>query len=74
MKFSTKSRYALRLMAELARYAQEEGIPLLTACMDAPQTLGSRALKSVARFSELMMNLTLTAETMNADQFEAVYN
>ena len=25
MKFSTKSRYALRLMAELARYAPEIG-------------------------------------------------
>ena len=51
-------------VAELARYAQQEGIPLLTACMDAPATLGSRAQKSVARFCELMMSLTMTAETM----------
>ena len=28
MKFSTKSRYALRLMAELARYAPGTTVPL----------------------------------------------
>ena len=50
-------------VAELARVAAQEGIPLMTVCMDVPQTLASRAQKSVAKFGELMMNLTMmTAE------------
>ncbi len=51
-------------VAELARYAQEEEMPLLTACMDIPETLSARARKSVEKFSELMMGLTMMAETM----------
>ena len=49
---------------ELANYAAEQEMPLLTACMDIPDTLNSRARKSVERFSELMMGLTMMAETM----------
>jgi len=49
---------------ELARYAAEQEMPLLTACMDVPDTLASRAHKSVEKFSELMMSLTMMAETM----------
>ncbi|MDO5378191.1 MAG: 3'-5' exonuclease [Clostridia bacterium] len=51
-------------VAELARHAQQEGVPLLTACMDMPDSLASRARKSVERFTELIMNLTMLAETM----------
>ena len=49
---------------ELARYAAEQEMPLLTACMDIPESLNSRAKKSVEKFSELMMNLTMMAESM----------
>ena len=50
-------------VAELARVAAQEGIPLMTVCMDVPQTLASRAQKSVSKFGELMLNLTMmTAE------------
>ena len=49
---------------ELARYAAEQEMPLMTACMDVPQTLGSRAQKSVEKFGELIMSLTMMAETM----------
>lgn len=51
-------------VAELARHAQQEGVPLLTACMDMPDSLASRARKSVERFTELIMNLTMLSETM----------
>ncbi|MDO5298835.1 MAG: 3'-5' exonuclease [Clostridia bacterium] len=51
-------------VTELARYAAQEGMPLLTACMDIPETIGSRGRRSVEKFSELMMSLTMMAETM----------
>jgi len=51
-------------VTELARYAQEQEMPLLTACMDIPETLSSRARKSVEKFSELMLSLTMMTETM----------
>ena len=51
-------------VAELARYAAEQEMPLLTACMDIPETINSRGRKSVEKFSELMMGLTMMAETM----------
>ena len=51
-------------VTELARYAAEQEMPLLTACMDVPDTLGSRAKKSVEKFGELMMSLTMMAESM----------
>lgn len=50
---------------ELARYAAEQEMPLLTACMDIPETIGSRGRKSVEKFSELMMGLSMMAETMS---------
>ena len=49
---------------ELARYAAEQEMPLLTACMDIPDTLNSRAKKSVEKFSDLMMSLTMMTESM----------
>ena len=49
---------------ELARYAAEQEMPLLTACMDIPDTLNSRAKKSVEKFSELMMSLTMMMDSM----------
>ena len=51
-------------VTELARYAAEQEMPLLTACMDVPDTLGNRAKKSVEKFGELMMSLTMMAESM----------
>ncbi len=51
-------------VTELARYAAEQEMPLLTACMDIPETINSRGRKSVEKFSELMMGLTMMAETM----------
>ena len=39
-------------------------MPLLTACMDMPESLNARARKSVEKFSELMMSLTMMQETM----------
>ncbi len=51
-------------VTELANHAAAEGMPLLTACMDMPPSLASRARKSVEKFSELIMNLTMTMETM----------
>ncbi|MBR4040125.1 MAG: UvrD-helicase domain-containing protein [Clostridia bacterium] len=51
-------------VTELARYAAEQEMPLLTACMDIPETIGSRGRKSVEKFSELMMGLSMMAETM----------
>ena len=49
---------------ELARYAAEQEMPLLTACMDIPETIASRGRKSVEKFSELMMGLSMMTETM----------
>ncbi|MEE0300052.1 MAG: 3'-5' exonuclease, partial [Christensenellales bacterium] len=51
-------------VAELAKHAAQEEMPLLTACMDMPASISSRARKNVEKFSELMMNLTMMAETM----------
>lgn len=48
----------------LANHAAKEGMPLLTACMDMPDTLQSRAKKSVEKFSELMMSMTMMTESM----------
>jgi len=51
-------------VTELARYAAEQEMPLLTACMDIPETISSRGRKSVEKFSELMMSLSLMTEGM----------
>lgn len=51
-------------VTELARYAAEQEMPLLTACMDIPETISSRGRKSVEKFSELMLSLTMMTETM----------
>ncbi len=48
----------------LMRHAAEQEMPLMTACMDIPDTLNARAKKSVEKFSELMMNLTMMTENM----------
>ena len=53
---------------ELARYAQEQGIPLLTACMDIPDTLGSRAKNAVDRFGKLMLSLSMAQMTMSLSE------
>ena len=49
---------------ELANHAEKEGMPLLTACMDIPETVSSRSRKNVEKFSELIMSLTMMMETM----------
>ena len=51
-------------VTELANHAAKEGMPLLTACMDIPETVSSRSRKNVEKFSELIMSLTMMAETM----------
>ena len=51
-------------VTELARYAAEQEMPLLTACMDIPESVGSRGRKSVEKFAELMMGLSMMTETM----------
>ena len=51
-------------LRQLAKHAAQEEMPLLTACMDMPESISSRARKNVEKFSELMMNLTMMAETM----------
>ena len=51
-------------VTELARYAAEQEMPLLTACMDIPSTVGARGRRSVEQFSQLMMSLTMMAESM----------
>ena len=50
---------------ELAGYAREQGIPLLTACMDIPGTLSSRARNAVDRFGKLMLSLSMEQMTMS---------
>ena len=55
-------------VTELARCAQEEGVPLLSVCMDIPESVGTRARKSVEKFSELMMSLTMMTESMKLTQ------
>lgn len=57
---------------ELARHAAQEDMPLLTACMDMPESLNARARKSVEKFSELMMSLTMMQETMKLTEPGAV--
>ena len=51
-------------VTELARYAAEQEMPLLTACMDIPQTIGARGRRSVEQFGALIMSLTMMAESM----------
>ncbi len=51
-------------LEELTRSAQAQGVPLLTVCMDIPETLPSRARNNVGKFAELMLDLTMLAETM----------
>ena len=56
-------------VSELVRCAQEESVPLLTACMDIPESINSRARKNIEKFAELMMNLTMLMDTMKLTQF-----
>ena len=56
-------------VAELERCAAQEGVPLLTVCMDVPDSLSSRARKSVEKFGELMLGLTMFSETMTLTEF-----
>ncbi|MBR3747706.1 MAG: UvrD-helicase domain-containing protein, partial [Selenomonadaceae bacterium] len=53
---------------ELARYATEQGIPLLTACMDIPDTLGSRAKKAVESFGKLMLSFSMALHTLTLSE------
>ena len=54
---------------ELMRHAAEQDIPLLTACMELPETLGSRAQKSVKKFADLILSLTLTQNSMPLTEY-----
>ena len=52
----------------LEEYAKEQGIPMLTACMDIPETLGSRARKAVEHFGQLMLSLSMAQLTLPLSQ------
>ena len=50
---------------ELARHAAQEEMPLLTACMDMPESLNARARKAWRNSANwLMMSLTMMQVTM----------
>ncbi|MEG2316096.1 MAG: 3'-5' exonuclease, partial [Clostridia bacterium] len=56
-------------IAELVRYANEQGMPLYSALMDVPQTLSARPRKCVHDFGELLNQLVLTREDMGIADF-----
>ena len=52
----------------LAGYASEQGIPLLTACMDIPETVGSRARAAVSRFAGLIFDLSMKQQNLGLSE------
>ena len=51
-------------VAEMMRYAQEQQMPLLSACMDLPESLSARQRSSVTKFATLMMELAISASSL----------
>ena len=54
---------------ELINHAATQKIPLMTACMDIPDSIGSRAKRSVKKFSELMLSLAVRQTELPLSQF-----
>ena len=46
-------------LRQLTEYAASQGIPLLSACLELPDTLGNRARKSIQQFSDIIMQLSV---------------
>ncbi len=56
-------------VAELARYAAEEEMPLYSALFDVPETLSARPRKCVTEFGELMNELVMSHDDMGLLDF-----
>lgn len=56
-------------IAELVRYANEEGMPLYSALIDVPDTLSARPRKCVSEFGDLMNELVMDREDMGLLEF-----
>lgn len=56
-------------IAELNRSAAEKGVPLFMAMLEPPQTLASRARKSVSEFASMMTNFMALREQMGLTEF-----
>jgi len=54
---------------EMQSYAEKNGMPLYSAMGDLPESLGSRARKSVSEFYEMMTLLGAMKETMGLSEF-----
>ncbi len=53
----------------LQEYAREEELPLFSVLSAPPDSLSSRARKSIAAFSLLLMKLTMLKDTLSLSQF-----
>ena len=53
----------------LQEYAREEEMPLFSVLSDPPDTISSRAKKSIASFSMLLMKLTMLKDTLPLSEF-----
>ena len=56
-------------IAELGRYAAAKGEPLFNVMLEPPETLASRARKSVSDFAALMTNFMALREVMGLSEF-----
>ncbi len=56
-------------IAALQEYARVEELPLFSVLAAPPDSLSSRAKKSIAAFSMLLMKLTMMKESMSLSQF-----
>ena len=56
-------------VSELAAYAMEQGVPLMTACIDLPAMISARAKKSVGKFTDQILMLTLQQSRMRLSEF-----
>ncbi len=56
-------------VAELAKHAEKEEMPLFSALVDIPESLGARPRKCVAEFGDLMNELIVAKEEMGLLEF-----
>jgi len=56
-------------VAELAKHAEAEDMPLFSALVDIPETLSTRPRKAVSEFGDLMNDLIVTREEMGLLDF-----
>ncbi|MBQ9943192.1 MAG: DNA helicase PcrA [Clostridia bacterium] len=56
-------------IAALQEYAREEELPLFSVLAAPPDSLSSRAKKSISAFSMLLMQLTLMKESLSLSEF-----